>query len=308
KSERWEMLMLQFGELLATFLGDESLQSLCHRLEVDYDELPGDEKANKAKELVAHLDRADRIPELLKAAYTSLVESPDTGIPAEVKEALTQFQNTSPEEFKRSLMPHDAARFECNYVYTIYGSGDVIVDTHVVPDGNLPPLPRIGLQMRLPGQYDNFTWYGRGPHETYADRKLGAKIGVYGGTVDEQYVPYVMPQENGNKTDVRWVALTNAAGIGLMAVGMPLLNVSAHHFTTQDLTQAIHTYELERRDSITLNLDYKQSGLGGASCGPGTLPQYLIEPREVRFSLRLRPISLQASSPLEVGKQVIERV
>ncbi|MCP4543525.1 MAG: DUF4981 domain-containing protein [Chloroflexi bacterium] len=200
---------------------------------------------------------------------------------------------------------HDSVFFECNYTYTIYGSGDVIVDTHVVPDGNLPPLPRIGLQMRLPGHYKNLNWYGRGPHETYMDRKLGAKVGLYGGTVDEQYVPYVVPQENGNKTDVRWVALTNQDGVGLLVVGMPLLNVSAHHFSTQDLTQAAHTYELERRDDITLNLDYAQSGLGNESCGPGVLPQYILEPREIRFKLRLRPFSARDDSPSALSKLAV---
>ena len=196
----------------------------------------------------------------------------------------------------------DTTRFECDVTYTVYGSGDVIFDTHVVPSDDLPPLPRIGLQMRLPGEYNHFTWYGRGPHETYADRKWGAKVGVYSGTVDDQYVPYIVPQENGNKTDVRWVALTNDRGVGLLVVGMPLLNVSAHHFSTQDLDKARHTYELERRDDITLNLDYAQSGLGNGSCGPGVLPQYLLNSSEYHFSLRLEAISARKLSPVELGK------
>jgi hypothetical protein len=86
-----------------------------------------------------------------------------------------------------------------------------------------------------------------------------------------------------------------------------LLNVSAHHFTTEDLTHARHTYELKRREDITLNLDYRQSGLGGASCGPGTLPQYLIEPEEICFGIRLRPFSLKVASPMALSKQVIPR-
>jgi beta-galactosidase len=198
--------------------------------------------------------------------------------------------------------------FECRYVYTIYGSGDVVIDHCVSASDELPPLPRVGTQMCVPGEYDNFTWYGRGPHETYSDRKLGAKVGVYNGTVDEQYVPYIMPQENGNKTDVRWAALTDDRGLGLLIVGMPLLNVSAHHFTPHDLTEARHTYELERRDDITLNLDYAQSGLGNGSCGPGVLPGYLLEPGEYRYSLRLRPLSRRMSSPAELSKQRIERI
>jgi hypothetical protein len=172
-------------------------------------------------------------------------------------------------------------------------------------------LPRIGLQMVLADGYDNFSWYGRGPHESYVDRKQGAKVGVYRGTVDEQYVPYVKPQENGNKTDVRWMALTNEAGLGLLVVGesgeedAPWLNVSAHHFTTQDLTDATHTYELKRRDKVTLNLDYAQGGLGNGSCGPGVLPQYLLMPEEARFTLRLRPFMAGTSSLVELSKQVL---
>ena len=194
--------------------------------------------------------------------------------------------------------------FECRYGYTVYGSGDVIIDVNVAPDGKLPPLPRIGLQLTIPGDCSTFTWYGRGSHENYCDRKEGAPVGLYSGTVDDQYVPYIMPQENGNKTDVRWVSLTNEKGVGLLAIGMPLLEVSAHHFTTEDLTNAKHTFELERREDITLNLDHRQSGLGGGSCGPDTLPKYLINPEPINFSVRLRPLSSKESA-MRPSKQVI---
>jgi len=195
--------------------------------------------------------------------------------------------------------------FHCHYTYTVYGSGDIIIDTNVVPSDKLPPLPRIGLQLSLPGHYNTFTWYGRGPHENYCDRKIGAPIGVYRGTVDDQYVPYIVPQENGNKTDVRWASLTDDNGTGLLIVGMPLLEVSAHHFTTEDLTRAKHTYELKRREAITLNLDYKQSGLGGASCGPDTLPKYHVKPQPVHFKVRMRPISSRDTA-MELSKQIIK--
>ncbi|MHB0858359.1 MAG: beta-galactosidase, LacZ type [Anaerolineae bacterium] len=202
--------------------------------------------------------------------------------------------------------PEREQGWDCTTTYTIYGSGDVRIDTHMVPQGELPFLPRLGLQMTLPAGFERFTWYGRGPQETYADRKLGAAVGLYEGSVDEQYHPYVMPQENGNKTDVRWVALTNASGVGLLAIGLPLLNVSAHHYTTEDLTVARHTYELTRREEITLNLDDRQSGLGGASCGPGTLPQYRIAPEEARWSVRLRGLRAGGEAPWTLAKQPIE--
>jgi len=111
-----------------------------------------------------------------------------------------------------------------------------------------------------------------------------------------QFFPYVYPQENGNKTDVRWVALRAADGAGLLATALPglntpVLNVSAHHYTAHDLTVARHWHELTPRPEITLNLDLAQSGLGGESCGPGTLPQYLVQPVETRFALRLRGLA-----------------
>ena len=116
-------------------------------------------------------------------------------------------------------------------------------------------------------EFHNLSWYGRGPHESYQDRKTGAAIGVYSGTVWEQYHPYVRPHENGNKTDVRWIALTNDEGIGLMAVGMPLLSASAHQFLPQVLKyipdSQRHGNEIKPGDLIRLNIDYQQMGVGG---------------------------------------------
>ncbi len=128
----------------------------------------------------------------------------------------------------------------------------------------------------------------------------------------EQYVPYVFPQENGNKSDVRWAALTNLRGLGLMAVSMPpgvssampgLLNVSAHYFTPEDFTAASHTYELKPRPEITLNLDHELNGLGSNSCGPGPLEKYWLRADEHHFSLRLKPFSRDAGSLFLAARQ-----
>jgi beta-galactosidase len=152
---------------------------------------------------------------------------------------------------------------DSNYytTYTVYGSGDVIVENNLKPDNlKIPELPRVGTQMAIPGEFDTMTWYGRGPQETYADRKTGAAVGVYSGSVEELIHDYVRPQENANRTDVRWLALTNKDDTGLLAVGMPLLSVSAWPYTMEDLEKAKHINELPRRDTITVNLDYKQMG------------------------------------------------
>lgn len=199
--------------------------------------------------------------------------------------------------------PRKGNLFAVDYVYTIYGSRDVVLSTHLVPAAGLPHLPRVGLQMRLSAGHETFTWYGRGPHESYVDRKMGAAVGLYSASVDELCEPYITPQENGNRTDVRWLAFTDPEGSGLLVVAMPSLEVSALHYTTADLDAAKHTCELTRRDEITLNLDYAQSGLGGASCGPGTLPQYLLQPSELTFSVRLRPIGPHDGTPMNLSKQ-----
>src|SRR5581483_8026700 len=137
--------------------------------------------------------------------------------------------------------------------YRVYGSGDVVVTAHFKPGKtDLPKLPRLGLQMALPKGFERITWFGPGPEETYSDRKE-SKLGIYSGSVDEQfYKSYTIPGESGNKVDVRWATLTNDKGIGLLAVGMPLLSVNALHYTTDDLSSARHAFEMTRRDFITL--------------------------------------------------------
>jgi hypothetical protein len=187
----------------------------------------------------------------------------------------------------------------------VYGSGDIVLHNTVEPLAeNLPNLPRIGLQAVLPPGFETLRWYGLGPRESYPDRKSGAQVGVYSGPVREQLYPYVRPQESGNKSDVRWASLTNADGVGLLAVGMPLLEVSAHHFTDEDLAAARHPFELTPREEVILHLDYHQGGIGTNSCGPGPLPAYLLRPEPTRFTFRLRPFSADREDPVALSKQV----
>jgi beta-galactosidase/beta-glucuronidase len=294
-----QLSLLVYG--LGMLLDEARLRTLCPRLGVRYDALPGSGVQARIRALVMQLNAEGRVFALLQGVHALLVEL-GLEVPPPLEQAIAAGESALRPR------PKAPARLECTYTYTIYGSGDVTIETHVVPRVDAPFLPRLGLQMRLPGGYERFTWYGRGPHEAYVDRQEGAQVGVYGGTVDEQYVPYVVPQENGNKTEVRWVTLTGEAGVGLLAAGSPWLSVSAHHYTTEDLTRARHTHELRRRDSITLNLDYAQSGLGSASCGPGRLEKYQLKPVETRYIIRLRPLSLQDERPMALARQFIEQV
>lgn len=203
----------------------------------------------------------------------------------------------------RLAAPDHEVGFDCDYLYTFYGNGDLLIEVQADPSLALPPLPRLGLRLALPAGFESVRWYGRGPNESYWDRKQGTRFGVFSSTVNEQYVPYVKPQENGNKTDVRWLALTDSAGVGLLAVGQPYFEFSAHHFTPEDLSKAAHTHEIGRRPEITLHLDYKQAGLGTASCGPGTLPQYRLWPQATRWRIWLRPLAV-GEDPVVVSSRL----
>jgi beta-galactosidase/beta-glucuronidase len=188
--------------------------------------------------------------------------------------------------------------FHTTYTYTILGNGEVTVEVHLAPRGPVPAtLPRVGLQLALPGQFDAVEWYGRGPGESYIDTKEANRVGVYRASVDELLTPYVFPQENGNRTDVRWVAVTNRRGVGLLAAGLPLLNFSALRFTTDDLDRARHTYELTPRDTVTLTLDYRHHGIGTGSCGPGAFAQYWLKTEEMTFAFRLTPFTRDGIAP-----------
>ena len=183
-------------------------------------------------------------------------------------------------------------------VYTVLGSGDVIVDDHFVPHGDsLPEMFRFGMSLVLPAPFSTVEWYGRGPHESYWDRKTAALVGRYRGTVSEQYFPYVRPQETGNKTDVRWLALTDSSGAGLLFVGDSLLSMSALHYTIADLDPGLekrqtHSGELVERPEVYVNVDERQMGVGGTnSWGIAALPRYSLPYAEYRYRFRMRGIS-----------------
>ncbi len=145
-------------------------------------------------------------------------------------------------------------------------------------DKRLPKLPRLGVMLELPNEMKGLQWFGRGPQENYRDRDAASLVGMYQSTVQEQYLPYIMPQEHGNKTDVRWVSLQNEMGVGLRAEAVAKhLEISASNYLATDLEPALHTHELRAREQVFLNLDYAQRGLGTASCGPDVLPQYEIK-------------------------------
>ena len=160
----------------------------------------------------------------------------------------------------------------------------------------MPELPRFGTRLEIPQQYSLLSWYGRGPHENYQDRKTSAFMGIYSSTVEDQYFPYIRPQENGYRTEARWLALQDSLGQGLMFIGLPKISFSALYFTQEDLDQGTkqnyrHTNDLVARDFISLNIDYKQTGVGGDdSWGARPHPQYTLDYGKYSYSYIIRPL------------------
>ncbi|MHA7191920.1 glycoside hydrolase family 2 TIM barrel-domain containing protein [Arthrobacter sp. MDT2-16] len=150
-------------------------------------------------------------------------------------------------------------------------------------------LPRLGIRCGLPASVDAVSWFGRGPGETYADSFRSQLIGSYQASVDDLQSPYVMPQENGNRSEVRRLTLVRGAQPVLTVVGAPDFSFTARRWTSEQLDAATHPTDLIAGDKVWLNLDLEQYGLGSASCGPGVLPQYLPRQGTKTFRLHLRP-------------------
>jgi beta-galactosidase len=173
----------------------------------------------------------------------------------------------------------------------LLADGGLLVEEEVELGDDLRDLPRIGVVLTLPGALDRLAWFGRGPWDDYSDRRASAVVARWESTVDDQYVPFILPQEHGHHGDVRRLALTRTDGAGLVVEGRPAIGFTASRYTADDLYRARHTIDLEPRDAVVLSLDHAQRGLGTASCGPDTLPRYrLLEPR-YRFAYVLRSSS-----------------
>lgn len=183
---------------------------------------------------------------------------------------------------------------EYNVTYTVYSNGTIDVDASFVKPANESLIRRLGLKLELDKTLENLSWYGRGPHENYSDRKTSAHFGAYHSTVTEMgNEHYVRTQSMGNREDVRWLSLTDEEDRGLKITSKDRLNFSALHFSDPMLWNALHDFELKNvvKEQVFLNLDCIQQGLGNASCGPLPLPQYLIPENEsLSYSFRIESL------------------
>ena len=183
-------------------------------------------------------------------------------------------------------------------VYTMAGDGALTVNiSYKAGAVELPEMPRFGMIMSLDKEFDNFAYYGRGPWENYSDRNYSSHIGLYNSKVSDQYVPYTRPQENGYKTDLRWLTLTNNDGKGLRIEGLQPICASALNNWPEDFDPGLskkyrHPNDITpNRDEIILSVDLAQRGVGGDTSW-GALPheQYLLKAKEYSYGFVIKPI------------------
>jgi beta-galactosidase len=189
-----------------------------------------------------------------------------------------------------STLTFKAGRMSLAARYTVAPDGRIDVQLDLALLDQFPPLARVGLQFAMPAAYGHITWYGRGPFESYQDRKGSAHVGLYSGPVADQYFEFVMPQENGNKTDVRWLKIMDKAETGLKVAGAPLLEVNVQDHSDRALNDAKTSHALVRGDGTYVHIDLKQMGLGGDdSWSPRVHQEYQLKARSYRLGFSLTP-------------------
>ena len=199
------------------------------------------------------------------------------------------------------------------YQYTINASGEIKVDVDFVfaGKGKFSEIPRIGSNFQMPVEFDQVTYYGRGPHENYWDRKTSAYIGLYKGNVEDLAFDYIRPQENGNRSDLRWATLTNKNGVGIKISGSSTFDFSAHHQPLSDFDPGMekaqrHYTDIKKRNLVNVNIDYKQSGVGGDnSWGAQAWKKYQLKAADYSYSFQLSPIEsapgYKAGQTIKIG-------
>ncbi|UJF34811.1 glycoside hydrolase family 2 TIM barrel-domain containing protein [Paenibacillus hexagrammi] len=186
-----------------------------------------------------------------------------------------------------------ATASSCTVLYVLSGDGEIRIREELHPGRNLPEIPEVGMMFQLDGSFENLKWYGRGPHENHWDRAESARLGIYEGKVADQYVPYLRPQECGNKTDVRWAELTRADGIGVRIEGAPTVELNALPYTPAELEEHDHMYKLPFSDKVALRVNYRQMGVGGDdSWMSKTHPEFtLYANRSYAYSFTMKGIT-----------------
>lgn len=181
--------------------------------------------------------------------------------------------------------------------YLVAGDGSIEVQTELKNvDESLPMLPRFGTNFIIQNKYNHVNWLGRGPFENYQDRNMASFVGNYSAKVEDLYFPYIRPQENGYKTENRWLSFADEHGKGLKITAPEYFGFSAHHqlnsdFDAGETKQQRHNTDIIKRDLINVNIDEEQMGVGSInSWGAMPLPKYRIQPKDMAFTYRISPL------------------
>ena len=162
--------------------------------------------------------------------------------------------------------------------WTTNSDGSIDLTQTYRPEGTLPDLARLGMELHLPQDFENLTWYGMGPGETFPDRLESVQMGLWKSTVSQQYTHYPKPQDGGSHQGTTMLQLLDRKGHGLCITSTEPFIFQALHFTPEELGSKKHDYELEATPNVILNLDCAQLGIGNSSCGPGVLKEFAIDP------------------------------
>ncbi len=186
-----------------------------------------------------------------------------------------------------------------NQIYTISSDGEIALSNRVETMGDVSVLPKVGMQMRLPRDYENLVYFGKDA-ENYPDRNAAGTFGVYSCNALDLFEQHVVPQDNSNHSEVRWMAIESPKNpIGLMVTSSVPFNFSIYPYSDPNLTKAHRINQLEEADFITLNVDAWQAGLGTATCGPDVAAPYLLNDTIYQYDICLRPYSVGKQDPAE---------
>lgn len=186
--------------------------------------------------------------------------------------------------------------FTNQIAFKVISDGTILVNSTIDPAMKKTIIPKMGYRMEMPEEYENLVWFGRGPWESYPDRKEACFEGVYNSTVSDQWERYVLPQETANKEDVRWMGLTDNSGIGLLFVAPRKMAASATHYRPEDIytdrhNRTKHSYEMDFCKNTVVSLNAQMRGLGNASCGPDVMDKYELKADYAIFDFMIIPLA-----------------
>jgi beta-galactosidase len=254
--------------------------------------------ASGEKELIVH--------PLLPDFTRPLTDNDRRGWKAQVK--LKEWYETKPDlkDFTIQIEPSGEVKARSMYrlmgikaiaivTYLVNGDGVVKVDVQLNADSRLPDIPKVGMTCGIAGDLRRISWYGRGPLENYIDRRTGFNVEIYSLPITEFMEPYIVPQENGNRTDVRWMLLSNPARQGLLVVADSLLSMSAWPYAKEEFNRVKHLHEMKEANFVTLNIDLVQMGVGGNdswSDVAAPLEKYRIKAGKYAYRFFLCPVKM----------------